>query len=224
MVGVARGPIVVDEQFSRQIFPMDSQTLAGLEEGILRDGCLDPLVVWAEENILLDGHHRKVICDRHGIDYQIRHLSLPDRESAADWIDAHQLHRRNLTPDQMSLLRGRRYNRLKRQDGGHGRQRSGPQIEVPKTSERLANEHGVSHATIERDGQFAEAVDTLGLQREAARGQVTASRQDVIQTVRSLGEDPTPERIEQARQAVTKPHVAHNAGDNEWYKIGRAHV
>jgi hypothetical protein len=108
----------IDEEFRSLIPPLATEEQAGLEENLLRDGCLDPLVVWQEQQILLDGHHRKEICDRYGIAYTVREISLPDREAAADWIDAHQLGRRNLTPEQMSLLRGRRYNRLRSSHGG----------------------------------------------------------------------------------------------------------
>jgi hypothetical protein len=70
------------------------------------------------------------------------------------------------TPEQMSLLRGRRYNRLKKsvpnQDGRNqhtevNRQNDGQ----PNTAERLAQQHGVTSKTIKRDGQFAEAVEML---------------------------------------------------------------
>lgn len=72
-------------------------------------------------------------------------------------IDANQLGRRNLRPEQMSLLRGRRYNRTKKTHGGQ--RESSPQNDDLKTAERLAQQHGVSKATIERDGKFAEAVE-----------------------------------------------------------------
>ena len=219
MVCATECGIIVDEEFRSLIPPLTDEERAGLEENLLRDGCLEPLIVWAERQVLLDGHNRKDICDRYGIDYDVRELSLPDRDAAADWIDAHQLGRRNLTPEQMSLVRGRRYNRAK------GRREDNLKQNTPKdqndtsvdTASRLAKEHGVSAPTIKRDGQYAEAVDKLGLQREAAGGEVTASRQEVVQAARSLGETPTPEQVQEARQAVTKPHVANNSGDNEWY-------
>lgn len=62
-----------------------------------------------------------------------------------------------VTPEQASYLRGKRYNRDK--TDGHGK--SVPHFEGQHTAERLASEYKVSRATIERDGQFAEAVDTL---------------------------------------------------------------
>jgi len=122
---------------------------------------------------------------------------------------ANQLGRRNLTPEQMSLLRGRRYNRRKKQHGGDRRSSdSSCQNGVLKNADKLANEHGVSAHTIVRDGLYAAAVDKLGVQHEAAAGQLPATRHDVVQAAKVLGDTPTPEQVEQARQTVTKPHVA----------------
>jgi len=52
-------------------------------------------------------------------------------------------------------------NAEKRQDGGHGDQKSVSQNDKPaNTHERLAEEYKVSPATITRDGNYAAAVDT----------------------------------------------------------------
>jgi N6-adenosine-specific RNA methylase IME4 len=87
-------------------------------------------------------------------------LYLDDREAAADWIDANQLGRRNLTPDQASLLRGRRYSRMKRQ-GARNDLTSGHFVQKSTTAETLATQHGVDERTIRRDGQYAVAVEKL---------------------------------------------------------------
>ncbi len=209
-------PVIIDDEFQSLIPPLTDEELSGLEENLLRDGCIDPLIVWAEQCILLDGHNRKAICDRYGIDYELHTVSLPDRAAAADWIDTHQLGRRNLSPEQMSLLRGRRYNRTKRQGARTDLTYTQNEYKL-KTSDHLAKEHGVSRVTIERDGQFADAVDQLDMQREIASGQIKPARNEVVQAARSLPENPTPSQIQQARESVTKPHVANNTGDNEWY-------
>ena len=210
--------VVIDDEFQSLIPPLTEEELTGLEENLLRDGCIDPLIVWAEQCILLDGHNRKSICDRYGIDYELHNVSLPDRATAADWIDTHQLGRRNLSPEQMSLLRGRRYNRMKKSHGGDRRRDfSSAQNEHLKTASLLAKEHGVSPATIRRDGQYVDAVDQLGLQRDVAQGKVVIPRHEVVQAAHSLPVNPTPTQIQQARESVTKPHVANNTGDNEWY-------
>ena len=84
------------------------------------------------------------------------------RRKTEQAIDKNQLGRRNLDARQMSLLRGRRYNRTKRSDGGHGDQKSGGQNVRPNAAESLAAEHGVNEKTIRRDGEFAEAVEKSG--------------------------------------------------------------
>ena len=106
---------VVDPEFKALILPLSDAESEQLEANIVQDGCRDPLVVW--RGILLDGHHRLEICQRLNLPYQTVAISLPDRVAAMDWIDANQLGRRNLTPDQMSQLRGRRYNRAKKAKG-----------------------------------------------------------------------------------------------------------
>jgi len=151
----------IDPEFKDLIPVLSNDERALLEENLVKDGCRDPLVVWAGENILLDGHTRLEICTARGIEFKTVEIELSDREAAADWIDANQLGRRNLTRDQASLLRGRRYNRAKKPHGGD--RKSSPQNDdlKEKTATKLATQHGVSKATIERDGKFAEAVEKV---------------------------------------------------------------
>ena len=65
-----------------------------------------------------------------------------------------------MTPDQASLLRGRRYNRAKKAEG---RPKKLGQIDPVsgETSARLAKQHGVSARTIKRDAKKAEFVARL---------------------------------------------------------------
>lgn len=184
---VATKQIRIDDELHALIPPLSDQELAQLQVNLMRDGCLDPLIVWMETGIILDGRNRKEICDKHGIGYRITEISLPDREAAQDWIDAHQLGRRNLTPEQASLFRGRRYERLKKGHGGGRKvdgnltQKTAPEFKntqksprntnefssgqnvhlKPKTAESLAAEHGVNERTMRRDGQFVRAVEKL---------------------------------------------------------------
>lgn len=78
-------------------------------------------------------------------------------------MDANQLGRRNLTPEQFTLLLGRRYNRAKK---SHGGDRRSDEVQVANsatrnTSARLASEHGVSERTVRNAGQYASAVEAL---------------------------------------------------------------
>jgi hypothetical protein len=146
---------IIDPEFHSLIPLLTDDERIQLEENIKAEGCRDALVVW--EGILLDGHNRLEICERLGLPYKTTTIELPSREAAADWIDRNQLGRRNLTPDQMRLLRGRRYNRAKKTIGKPAGTIMG-QNDPISTAERLAKEHGVSPATIKRDAKFAEEV------------------------------------------------------------------
>lgn len=217
----AKVRVVIDDEFSSLIPPLSQDERRQLEANIIDAGCArDPLVVWATENgdcVLLDGHNRYEICARHLLPYEVNELTFECREDAADWIDRNQLGRRNLDPRQMSLLRGRRYNRTKREDGGHGDQKSGGQNVRPNAAESLATEHGVNEKTIRRDGEFAEAVESLGIEREVVTGQIEATKQEIVAVAKSLPKCATPEQVKHAVEQVKKPHVANNSGEVEWY-------
>jgi hypothetical protein len=152
--------VVIDPEFRSLVPPLRPDELAQLEANLLAEGCRDPLVVWHGSNVLLDGHNRFDICTRHGIDFGVKAMHFDDREAAADWIDANQLGRRNLSPEHYSLLRGRRYNRTKRDTPNpEGKNRNGQvdgqNVHQPTTAETLAEQHGVDERTIRRDGRFA---------------------------------------------------------------------
>lgn len=152
----------VNEKFQELIPPLMVEEYNQLEKNMVEEGCRDPLVVW--NDYIVDGHNRYEICRQHGIEFNTVEKYFDDEEAAMDWIDANQLGRRNLTPDQMRLIRGRRYNRLKKpmHDGGKGVSRSGDQNEpYLRTADKIAGEHGVSAPTIKRDAQLQSQLEEL---------------------------------------------------------------
>lgn len=206
--------IQIDPEFRALIPPLSSDERVLLEANILRDGCRDPLVVW--DGLLLDGHNRYEICQTHGLEFDVVDVVLESREAAEDWIDTNQLGRRNLTPDQASLLRGRRYNRAKKtpaESGAIGGASDGQNVQRSQpTAERLAEQHGVTERTIRRDGDFAAAVETLkphvpDIEERVMSGDVP-SKQAVVEAAKEP---------EKAVEILGKPHVSHNSGNNEWY-------
>jgi len=99
-----------------------------------KKSCRDAIVIW--DNIILDGHNRYDICKCEDIPFKTICKSFEDRESAMDWIDANQLARRNLTPEQVSLIRGRRYNRIKKTPSEAGAIKSYDQNDHSLTSKK----------------------------------------------------------------------------------------
>ena len=209
--------IKIDEGFAALIPPLSAEERQQLEENIVEHGgARDPLVVWTSKGTLtlLDGHNRYEICTRLELPFDVHELRFKSREEAEDWIDKNQLGRRNLDARQMSLLRGRRYNRTKKP----GRPSEQPGQNVRVSAELLAAEHGVNEKTIRRDGEFAEAVEALGIEREIVAGEIDAPKHAIVAAAKALPDKPTVEEVEQAIMLVkAKPHVANNSGDNEWY-------
>ena len=96
--------------------------------------------------ILIDGHNRYEICTRLELPFETVFKDFAGREAAMDWMDANQLGRRNLTRDQFTLLIGRRYNRVKKAQGGTGanqHEQTGQNVQSANTAESLAADYGV---------------------------------------------------------------------------------
>jgi hypothetical protein len=151
---------VIDSVFQSHIPPPTDGELAGLEAQLLKDGeCRDALVVWKEENLLLDGHNRLAICKKHGLKYDVKYVSLPDREAALNWMVTNQLGRRNLPPETAAYLRGKRYRAEVKQ--GDRTDLTGGQTVQKTTARRLAADYKVDEKTIRRDADFSRWLDII---------------------------------------------------------------
>lgn len=163
--------LVIDEEFRALIPPMGAEELAQLEQNLLAEGVRDPLVVWKGQNVLLDGHNRYAVAQRHGLDFQVVQKEFATREQAKAWMIGNQLGRRNLTPEQQSYLRGKRYENEKQMHGGDrstAKEASSQNANL-KTSELLASEYNVSKDTILRDSKFARGIDLVGTANPALK-------------------------------------------------------
>lgn len=204
----------IDPEFRSLIRPLTSVERADLERSIDKYGCFDPFIVWTEQGILLDGHHRRELCLDLERTWDVKYVSLPSRDAAKAWIESHAVSRRNLTEAEASLIRGRQYNAAKQAKGGD--RKSIPQSEgLISTAEKLAEEHGVSKATIERDGKLAEAVEAVkaidpDIEEKVATGVVTKSDANESAAHLARGDEEAarevlqPRLVQPARQAPTK--------------------
>ena len=94
--------ITTNPQFRDLIPPLSTSELAGLEASLIATGCRDKLIVW--KGVLLDGHNRFDLCNKHGIKFETRTLDFESDAHAQLWISKNQLHRRNLTDDQRAMV------------------------------------------------------------------------------------------------------------------------
>jgi hypothetical protein len=152
--------VTIDAEFKALIPPLTDEELAALEQSILAEGCRDALVTW--NGTLIDGHNRYEICSRHNLPFTTVEKEFASRDEAMDWMDANQLGRRNLKPDDRMMLIGRRYNRTKKAASGRSdRVFSGAQNEHPKTAESLAVQYGVGGSSIRRYGNIVTEAERI---------------------------------------------------------------
>jgi len=190
--------ISINKELREHIIPLGDQELFQLEKSLLEDGCREPLTVWeksADQLVLVDGHNRFKLCQKHDITFKIRKVRFETIEDAKLWMIDNQIGRRNLTGDQMSYYRGLKYNSLKKKKGGYEYVKSKGQNEN-STSEHIAKAFGVSESTIKRDAKFAEGLDIVGKSNPKLKTKILIGEAKVKKgDVQILADSHHPERI-----------------------------
>ena len=92
----------IDTEFKSLIPPLTTEEYAGLETSIIQEGCRDALITW--QGIIVDGHNRYEICQKHGLSFNTMGMAFENREQAKEWIILNQFGRRNLNAYDRSLL------------------------------------------------------------------------------------------------------------------------
>ena len=205
----------IDPEFRDLIPPLTQEEYNQLEINIITEGCRDALVTW--NGTIIDGHNRYKICTEHNIPFETANASFDNREEAINWIIDNQLGRRNITSNQKSYLLGLRYRQEKKSVGEHtGNQysklESGKMYHIPKTSQQIADQHGVSEKTIRNAEVFADGLDRLdsmepGIKREILQGKVKITKGEVME----LGKA-TDERFDEIKKGVTSGKVVIEKG------------
>ena len=141
----------------RNLSPLEMEQL---EENCRADGkILDPIVVWG--NYLLDGRNRMRIAEKFGIPYEVVELNLADIDEAKKWVIDHQLGRRNLSDTEMQRLRAEH-------------------AVLSGDTQGVAEMHGVSRRTVQRDMEVMEAQDMMSkdVRERCIKGEILNHRAD----------------------------------------------
>ncbi len=158
--------IRIDETIRRTLVPLRDEELQLLEQSVLTEGIRDPLVVWKRdgEYVMLDGHHRYELAQKHGLDFNTVEMEFENESEAVQWVLQNQLARRNLTDEQRTLLLGRLYNQVKLEP----LQRPSDTVVkfttmsgVAATARHVGSMFGVSEKTVRNAAEFAKAFDTI---------------------------------------------------------------
>lgn len=89
--------------FSELLPPLTDEQLSLLEEDILKNGCYAPIIV-NEDLVIVDGHNRYAICEKHGLPYRLAVFSFEDDLEAKQWALDTQKSRRNLTINELCKI------------------------------------------------------------------------------------------------------------------------
>ncbi len=87
-------PVVLPEM-AELLPPLSAEQSADLEEDLLRNGCYSPIIV-NEDMVIVDGHNRQSLCEKHGLPYTMAVFSFEDLLEAKQWALDTQKGRRNL--------------------------------------------------------------------------------------------------------------------------------
>lgn len=89
-----RMPVVLPEM--EELLPsLSAEQFSALESDILENGCYAPVIV-NEDMVIIDGHNRFRICEKHGLPFRMLVFSFADLLEVKQWALDTQKGRRNL--------------------------------------------------------------------------------------------------------------------------------
>ena len=95
--------IVVNAELKAYIDPLTADEHDALERSLLAEGCRDALVLWGD--VLVDGHNRYAICQKHGLPFRTVQNSLFNSlEDVHLWMIDQHLGRRSVSDFQRGVL------------------------------------------------------------------------------------------------------------------------
>ena len=141
----------IDEGFKTLIRPLAEQEFNQLEESILQNGILNPIIV-TKDYVVIDGHHRYSVAQKHNLQIPIKIMDFNSRNDIELWIIKNQFARRNLSKYERGLLA----LRLKPVISAMAKENQGSRTDLTSvrnltnvdTKKEIAKIAGISHDTI----------------------------------------------------------------------------
>jgi hypothetical protein len=148
-----RKNLTIDPEFEVLIPKLADSEYEGLKEDIKKHGCRDPVIVWKDHNVILDGHHRHKICTELGIHFDTIEYEFANRTEAKIWMITNQSGKRNLNTSQLAMQAAKLadlYSEKAKERQGI-RTDLGQKIDESErgsSAEKAAKEMGISHTTV----------------------------------------------------------------------------
>lgn len=216
----------VDEGFKNLIPPLTAEERTTLEKECVDYGIRDALVIadyaGSQGLVLIDGHNRYEISQKHNLSFKTERLSFESRADAEAWVIRNQLGRRNI-PNyvraelalKLKPVIAEKAKEKQSEAGGAVRQKSDKA--VIDTKKELAKAAGVSHDTIHKVEK---------IQKEAPEETKEALRRGElsINAVYSgiVAAENETKRQQEARELREAKHRAESFGNEKVVAIGDA--
>lgn len=183
------GQLQIDPELRDLLGSLSTEEREQLKANILRDGrAIEPIVVWVEMGVIVDGHNRYEICTESDLPYVLHEVSFASKADVIAWMFDHQSGRRNITPERIRYLRGKIYNEEKKGKGGQKANKNAGKNEGAETAhsfsgtaEKVAKQTKSSARTVMDNAKYAAAVDKLDepVKKAILDKEVKASASDV---------------------------------------------
>ena len=204
----------IDDDFKDLLDHLPTNVLKQLEQDIVDDGCREPLTMWVEKKLLIDGHNRYEICSKHNKPYRVKKKSFNSREEAEVWIVGNQKNRRNTNKFQLAIsaLKCRKSiekiaKAAQSAGGGVVKQKSAEPVNTEETMAKMA---GISRPTLQQIEYILKHADEQTIDKLRS-GDASLSINGVYVSLKNANgnEDPTGKkpRVKSIKKA-SSPEVA----------------
>ncbi len=198
--------IIIDNEFKKLIPPLTPDEFKQLEENIISEGIRDNLIIW--NNILIDGHNRYEIAQKHGIKFNIIEKNFSNREDVKIWIIKNQFGRRNISAYDRSrlalqlepLIAGKAKERQKGGQGGILLSQKSVEAKID-TQKELATLAGVSHDTIAKVKIIEQKAD------EETKEKLSSGEVSINQAYKEIKQAEKREKVNNAIEELRQKEV-----------------
>lgn len=147
--------IIIDAEFEALLPVTEIVEDQLLEKSILAsNGPTDPLVIWGDTKILIDGHRRFKVIGTFGLPFQVVYEPLENREAVKEWMLIRQLSRRNLADKSRPRLIANLYQHMRQTRKDEGRSDG-------NVAEEIGRAIGATKRTVYRNLMHNRALDRM---------------------------------------------------------------
>lgn len=171
--------------------PLSVEQFSSLESDILENSCYAPIIV-NEDIIVVDGHNRFRICEKHGLPYKMLVFSFTDLLEAKQWALNTQKGRRNLDKWELGKIALKLKPEIEARAKANQGSRTDLSVKSPKgytptdTRKEAALTVGIGEQTMGRVAQLAETAPQV-LKDALDRKEVSINRGwKILKAVRQL--------------------------------------